>query len=555
MQSTDATADVDSPVPYLLETNDAPSFDESLKIQEFVDQKISQLEPLQSEWIELHERIRKVLSTYRSIQNTVYRHRPLLSPLRRLPPELISEIFVHCLPPFLHLSPKSEVFRAPLILAGVCQSWRRIALSTPALWTNFSFTARWRGGDLAPETQLEELLSDENLLAFSTLCLSRSKAMPLRFSFCISSHRRELAEIIAHRVLHMMVLQKAIAESSRWHSVCFRWDIPGMTRDQSVVSHAPLLENLEIFGDWSEKDLEWGASIIQAAPRLRSLTWSGPANYLLALQNLTLTSLTLKTHVVPLLPFLQLLQILPSLVACDAELSGATSTIPPGFPVITNSSIRTFIIETEGNLREVLDHLNLPALTELSICFWDILGWPGDALDSMMSRSACRLTSLELIDVPFEEVEDMVISHLDHESIRDTLIKLSLHSTDPSRGYSPEYVISYHLLDLLTCDEYETLCLPQLKSLQFSLILAESSGKCKDMVLSRKPDVERGIAGFEFLYILMFPVRASSDLYQILGDVELTAPSDLEKALKELRGSPHVSSVSWEVLSRSDYIF
>ncbi|KAJ6534213.1 hypothetical protein B0H19DRAFT_847183, partial [Mycena capillaripes] len=56
-------------------------------------------------------------------------------PVLELPPEVTSEIFVHCLPDIpLHPS----VHAAPLLLLKICKKWREIALRTPALWASFA---------------------------------------------------------------------------------------------------------------------------------------------------------------------------------------------------------------------------------------------------------------------------------------------------------------------------------------------------------------------------------------------------------------------------------
>ncbi|KAJ7484979.1 hypothetical protein B0H11DRAFT_2279268 [Mycena galericulata] len=51
-------------------------------------------------------------------------------PVTRLPLEISSEIFIHCLPPL----PEPGAHRFPMLLLNVCYSWTCIALSTPTLW-------------------------------------------------------------------------------------------------------------------------------------------------------------------------------------------------------------------------------------------------------------------------------------------------------------------------------------------------------------------------------------------------------------------------------------
>ncbi|KAJ7940156.1 hypothetical protein B0H13DRAFT_1454893, partial [Mycena leptocephala] len=51
-----------------------------------------------------------------------------------LPPEILAEIFIHCLPTQEFVTP--DLTTAPLILCGICRRWREVALSTPKLWNS-----------------------------------------------------------------------------------------------------------------------------------------------------------------------------------------------------------------------------------------------------------------------------------------------------------------------------------------------------------------------------------------------------------------------------------
>lgn len=53
-------------------------------------------------------------------------HKAAVSPIRRVVPDVLLEIFHHC---------HSEFVAAPIRLRGVCQKWRELVLSTPTLWT------------------------------------------------------------------------------------------------------------------------------------------------------------------------------------------------------------------------------------------------------------------------------------------------------------------------------------------------------------------------------------------------------------------------------------
>ncbi|KZT23287.1 hypothetical protein NEOLEDRAFT_1031599, partial [Neolentinus lepideus HHB14362 ss-1] len=56
-----------------------------------------------------------------------------LSPVKCLPPEVLSEIFVHCLDTQSQFI-KPHHTQAPLLLTEVCKYWNECALGTPRLW-------------------------------------------------------------------------------------------------------------------------------------------------------------------------------------------------------------------------------------------------------------------------------------------------------------------------------------------------------------------------------------------------------------------------------------
>ncbi|EPQ51423.1 hypothetical protein GLOTRDRAFT_25420, partial [Gloeophyllum trabeum ATCC 11539] len=59
-------------------------------------------------------------------------HLALLSPIRKLPDELLSEVFFRCLPDDEYVLPR--VKSSPFLVCAVCHKWRDIALATPRLW-------------------------------------------------------------------------------------------------------------------------------------------------------------------------------------------------------------------------------------------------------------------------------------------------------------------------------------------------------------------------------------------------------------------------------------
>ncbi|KAJ7154283.1 hypothetical protein C8R46DRAFT_448588 [Mycena filopes] len=53
-----------------------------------------------------------------------------------LPPEILGEIFMHCLEGLGEIVPNPK--NAPLLLCNICRRWREVALSTPRLWSSLA---------------------------------------------------------------------------------------------------------------------------------------------------------------------------------------------------------------------------------------------------------------------------------------------------------------------------------------------------------------------------------------------------------------------------------
>ncbi|KAG2090575.1 hypothetical protein BD769DRAFT_413506 [Suillus cothurnatus] len=62
------------------------------------------------------------------------------SPICRLPSEILSEIFLYCLPKDKHLTYTSR--QAPMLLTRICRQWREVAVGLPMLWCRLRLQMR-----------------------------------------------------------------------------------------------------------------------------------------------------------------------------------------------------------------------------------------------------------------------------------------------------------------------------------------------------------------------------------------------------------------------------
>ncbi|KAJ7161194.1 hypothetical protein C8R46DRAFT_956127 [Mycena filopes] len=97
------------------------------------------------------------------VEQTRGQNRPY--PVLTLPNEIVSEIFVHYLPPYPECPPFTGP-DSPSHLTQICGKWREIALSTPQLWRAIEFP-------LGPKPLAEADISDFQAY------LARSRSCPL----------------------------------------------------------------------------------------------------------------------------------------------------------------------------------------------------------------------------------------------------------------------------------------------------------------------------------------------------------------------------------------
>lgn len=116
------------------------------------------------------ERARAQLDTQaEKLKADLHAWKQILSPMRRLPLELLSEIFFCVLG--YHDNDDPAVMRSLFLLCRVCSRWRALAFSTPQLWTNMFFSIPEKG----PIT--------DDLFAMIDDCLPRSAPHHFRLQF------------------------------------------------------------------------------------------------------------------------------------------------------------------------------------------------------------------------------------------------------------------------------------------------------------------------------------------------------------------------------------
>ncbi|RDB16411.1 hypothetical protein Hypma_002776 [Hypsizygus marmoreus] len=165
--------------------------------------------------------------------------------IHALPPELLCEIFIHCLPP-LQECPRPAPQIAPMLLCQICRYWRQVAVAFSHLWCSFSSCKPddWRAIDS---------------------CLA--------WRYLVRSHNQPLTLEI-YRDFERTIMPQYIKNIHRWRHVSFGLSPSRYEFLTIPAKRAERLEGVKIHAaGWTSKQLESVPLIVNEFPNLRSLEW------------------------------------------------------------------------------------------------------------------------------------------------------------------------------------------------------------------------------------------------------------------------------------------
>jgi hypothetical protein len=109
-----------------------PTDDELQAVSTLVKEESVQLEAFDNELKRLKTLVSGLENDRASLARQMEVHQAYISPMRRIPDEMVREIMLRCIPidpPPSHFDPEL----GPALLTHICSHWRTIALSTPQL--------------------------------------------------------------------------------------------------------------------------------------------------------------------------------------------------------------------------------------------------------------------------------------------------------------------------------------------------------------------------------------------------------------------------------------
>ncbi|KAJ7354479.1 hypothetical protein DFH08DRAFT_985094 [Mycena albidolilacea] len=168
----------ESPFAAQLGTNYCPKDNEVFEIQALLVEPTLRLKNLDDEIAELQKAIDKLVEERDGLGVYVDAHKALISPARRLPLDIIQEIFVACIPKRRNCVMSAS--EAPVLLGRICSSWRALSLTTPRLWASLHIVEPPRERYGSPYTVVDEKVAQR--LDTMKMWLGRSGQCPLSIS-------------------------------------------------------------------------------------------------------------------------------------------------------------------------------------------------------------------------------------------------------------------------------------------------------------------------------------------------------------------------------------
>ncbi|KAK7018877.1 hypothetical protein R3P38DRAFT_2978825, partial [Favolaschia claudopus] len=304
-----------------------------------------------------------------------------MSPMRRVPLDILEQIFIACLP--AHRNCVMSAQEAPVLLGRVCSSWRALAFSAPRLWSLLHIALPNPDDSSASRDVCAFKVAQR--LEVASAWLGRAGNCPLSVSVERNVHTRSAA---FNTNAQDDVLELLVPYASRWHDISLPISSPGhKTLSELSEDDVPLLRFLSLSLPQISSEFAWSPSDILHAVNLSRFQFAGggviPSG--LPLRWNTLTDLSLRPSSwnaqqnLTCETALDILSKCHALRRCQLLIQGvAEFQVLPTDVTIQSSLLRVFELEcpktpirTSGYLLDHFSHLELEDFSLLGSGDWE----------------------------------------------------------------------------------------------------------------------------------------------------------------------------------------
>ncbi|KAG2044650.1 hypothetical protein BDR03DRAFT_249980 [Suillus americanus] len=296
------------------------------------------------------------------------------SPIWRLPTEILSEIFLYCLPEEEHVACVSR--QAPLLLTRICRQWREVALGLPSLWCRLQL-------DFWYEDWQERAFhhDDWQMRAFGyDSWLKRSAGCPLSLRLECGTDWTELQSL----------LQPYVQQISSLSLVFLSCDSPFMLEDFHALKELTIIKYM-----FDDPARAINRSLSKLPVNLRRINMENVWFNRKRLNFFTHSAWRRLTHIEinieGLCAFTRILRLCPDL--SSLKVTGIFYTIQTARSV-THANLQSLcmswsVLSNPGEDPGLFKIITLPNLRVLELSYWG--PWPHEDFLGFLTRSKCPL--------------------------------------------------------------------------------------------------------------------------------------------------------------------
>ncbi|KAJ7133657.1 hypothetical protein C8R43DRAFT_894926 [Mycena crocata] len=374
-----------SPFGPFLGTNYCPTEQEIVDIKALLPVPTLRLNRLDDDIAAMQQAMDKLREERNGLVTYLDAHKALISPVRRLPLDIIQEIFIACLP--THRNCAMSAQEAPVLFGRICSSWRAVSLSTPRLWAKLHI-AEPSG---SPSNMSGVLSYDEKMAQrtdIARMWLRRAGQCPLsisvqgRFDFYDTE---DDAHTDANRGM-CNLMQELASFATRWEHIKFTVGAVSLKALAHLTeTDVPLLRTI-VFNKSDSRPVPIQAMPPSPVPALSGIlrgartTAFSISHFSMQimdlplrwdqLQVLSISDTFSNSNRVTTQTAVQVISRCTRLLCCTLNLDDGIQPEMLVHPVLEHPFLRTLVLNcTEASSPEpLLDHLVLPELRNLTLC-------------------------------------------------------------------------------------------------------------------------------------------------------------------------------------------
>ncbi|KAJ7194535.1 hypothetical protein GGX14DRAFT_678592 [Mycena pura] len=354
----------------LLRSNDAPLDSEAFIIRSIVSDGEDRMRALDAHILHLQATLAQLSQRRDETVEHLRVHRPILSPIRRVPMGLVCTIFE-----MASVQNRVKLGTPPWQLGFICRSWRQYALSYPLLWSSVTVSCYPCLYEYEKETQRH----------LSKLQAQLSRAT----NASLDIHWRVTRNAPDFRLLDLI-----LPHSNRWRNVSFH--VSGRCWLDWLLPTSGKLDRLETL-EVENVGATIFPDVFTTAANLRRVVLTSSRNTNRATPNY-LKSIPIPwgqiTHYRGQFPGarqLEFLQAAPNLSNCALEIAERSNFIPPENTTVILPHLRRLCLDVGASRLNVV----APELEELCFVFSVNVCMP-HLITPFIRRASCMLTRLVL---------------------------------------------------------------------------------------------------------------------------------------------------------------